>query len=206
MTGETMARILFVEDDPLVRHSISRLLATAGHDVHPKGTAAAGVAELGAFQFELVLLDVGLPDFDGVQCARRMREREYHGPIIFLTADDSEETVRAAINQRAYAYLVKPITGAQLLPLVETALAASQLTQHQQDKWVAALDDSREISTAVGMLAERNGWSVEVAFEALRTMARSREQKITEVAAEILERQSSRAKGPQRPGGRPGSR
>ena len=196
-----MARILFVEDDPLIRHSISRLLSMAGHEVHPKGTAAAAVDELGAFEFELVLLDVGLPDLDGVQCARRMRERKYGGPIIFLTADESEETVRAAINEQAYAYLVKPITGAQLLPLVETALAAFKQTQRQQDKWVAALDDSREISAAVGMLAERNGWSLDVAFEALRTMARSSEKKITEVAAEVLVRHASRAKGPQRPRG-----
>ena len=200
-----MACILFVEDDPLIRHSISRLLSMAGHDVHPKGTAAGAIEELGAFKFELILLDVGLPDLDGVQCARRMRERKYAGPIIFLTADESEETVRAAINERAYAYLVKPITGAQLLPLVETALAAFEQTRREQDKWVAALDDSREISAAVGMLAERNGWSLDVAFEALRTMARSNEKKITEVAAEILARQSTRAKGPQRPKGRSGN-
>jgi response regulator NasT len=167
--------------------------------VHATATAIAAVAGFPGFEVDLVLLDVGLPAIDGVECARRLRGLKYDGPIIFLTADDSEETVRAAIAQRAYAYLVKPISGAQLLPLITTAMAASQATRLQQDKLVTALDDSRAISAAVGILAERNGWSIEVAFEALRAMARSRQKKITEVAAEILDRSPTRAKGPQLP-------
>lgn len=200
-----MARILFIEDDPLVRYNIARLLSTAGHDVRAHATAKAGIAELATFEIELALLDVGLPDQDGIQCARRLRDLSYAGPIIFLTANDKEETVRAAIDQRAHAYLVKPIAGAQLLPLIETALASSQAMQRQQEKMVAALNDSREISAAVGVLAERNGWSIEVAFEALRTMARSREKKITEVAAEVVDPQSWRAKGPKSTSGPPES-
>ncbi|HEY6355978.1 MAG TPA: ANTAR domain-containing protein [Burkholderiaceae bacterium] len=82
---------------------------------------------------------------------------------------------------------MKPITGAQLLPLLATALAASDNAQRQQDKLLAALSDSREISAAVGVLAERHGWVIDVAFEALRTMARSQGRKIADVVAEILQ-------------------
>jgi AmiR/NasT family two-component response regulator len=189
-----MAKILFVEDDALVRTNMTRLLTHGGHDVRGVGSARAAVAEAQTFAPELVVLDVGLPDFDGVECARRLRAQKYDGPLIFLTAYDNDDTVRDAIAQRAHAYLVKPITGAQLLPLVATALAASGVAQREQDRLTAALTDSREISAAVGVLAERNSWAIEVAFEALRTLARSQGRKIADVAAEVLAQRGPRAK------------
>jgi len=185
-----VARILFVEDDPLIRHSIARLLTSADHEVQAEATAEAGLVTAATFKFDLAILDVGLPKQTGLQCAAALRHGKFIGPIIFLTADDKPATIEAAIALDAYTYVVKPISGAQLLPLIRTALAASDASLKRQDEMVGALNDSRAISAATGVLAERNGWTIDVAFQAIRAMARSKSRKITELASEILENQS----------------
>lgn len=181
-----MARLLLVEDDPLVRHHMNRLLQAAGHEVQAVPTGEAAMALVETFPPELVILDVGLPGMSGIECARRLRRARHDAPLLFLTADESADVVKEAIELGAHAYMVKPVSGAQLLPLVASALAAAMGVKREHERMLGALRDSREISAAVGVLAERNGWSVDKAFQALRTMARSSERKITEVAADVL--------------------
>lgn len=181
-----MARILVVEDDSLIRHNISRLLTSAAHEVQAVATAEAGLRATRMAELQLAILDIGLPEKDGIWCAAELRKGKYSGPIIFLTAYDKPDTVRAAIELDAYCYLVKPITGAQLLPVVGTALAASDASRKQQETMIEALEDSRVISAAIGMLAERNRWSLDESFHALRVMARGRQMKMVDLAAQLL--------------------
>jgi two-component system, OmpR family, KDP operon response regulator KdpE len=183
-----MARILVVEDDALVRHSFVTLLKSDGHLVAAAASGHAALAAAASEPPDVAVLDVGLPDIDGIECASRLRQARLQAPIIFLTAYGGAEFVARAIEQRAYAYLVKPIAGNQLLPLVRTALSAALAEQQKEGKLLAALSDSREISAAVGMLAERNGWPLEKAFDALRMMARSECRRVVEVAADITKR------------------
>jgi DNA-binding response OmpR family regulator len=183
-----MARILIVEDDALIRHAFLTLLRSEGHRVVAAPTAHAAVQAATAEMPELVLLDVGLPDADGIECARTLRQLGVQSPIIFLTAYGSADFVARAIEQKAYAYLVKPITGDQLVPLVRTALSTAQLERSKEDKLVSALADSRDISAAVGMLAERHRWTIDQAFAALRLRARSEERRIVDVAVQIIGR------------------
>lgn len=181
-----MARILFVEDDALVRHGLARVLTAAGHEVCACGTVADGISAFAHFELDLLLLDISLPDGDGLQCAKALRDRGFDGPLVFLTARDDAEPLRHAIAQGAHTYLVKPITGAQLVPAIEAALASALGTRERHDRLLAALRDSREISAAVGALAQRDGCSIEDAFELLRRRARSRGHAMTQLAAEVL--------------------
>lgn len=181
-----MPRLLIIEDDALVRHGMLRLLNANGHDARGAPDAQSGLAEARARTPDLVVLDIGLPDMSGIDCARLLRRDLPRCPILFLTAREGDEAVREAIAVGAHAYLVKPVTAAQLLPMVMTVLRASQEAEKERHKLLVALQDSREISAAAGILAERHGWSTDEAFEVLRTLARSREKKITEVAAEVI--------------------
>jgi DNA-binding response OmpR family regulator len=183
-----MARILIVEDDPLVREGFVRLLDSAGYLVTGAGAGEAGVKAAKTTNPDLILLDVGLPGIDGLECADRLRKLGLRTPIIFLTAHGSADFVARAIDQQAYAYLVKPISGSQLLPLVKTALSSARVEQEKEEKLLAALANSRQISAAVGMLAERHAWSLEQAFQGLRMRARSEGRDIVEVAAEVTSR------------------
>ena len=187
-----MATILLVEDEPLVRMGFTKLLEADGHAVQASATCASAMTLARAGGQDLILMDVGLPDVDGIECARQLREAKVRTPIVFLTAYGDDAFVERAIEQQAYAYLVKPITGAQLLPVVRTALAAVRATQDREDRMTGAIVDSREVSAAVGMLAERHGWDIDHAFEVLRMRARSESRRIVDVAMEITRRKPER--------------
>jgi two-component system, response regulator PdtaR len=183
-----MADILIVEDDPLVRHAFLTLLRAEGHDVVAVPSADGAVSAAAERTPALVLMDVGLPGIDGIECAGVLRQHKVHAPIIFLTAHGGPEFVARAIEHNPYAFLVKPITGGQLIPFVQTTLHATELGQVKEDKLLTAISDSREISAAVGMLAERHQWTIDQAFSALRVMARSESRRMVEVAVEIIGR------------------
>ena len=156
------ASILFVEDDALVRNAFSLLLRGEGYEVVPVSAAEAALAATASRAFDLVLLDVGLPGVDGIDRALRCAP---------------------------HAYLVKPISGEQLIPMVRSALASAEADQRQQARMQGALDDSRAISAAVGVFMERHGCSQDEAFGALRAMARSESRPILELAREVVYRQ-----------------
>lgn len=181
--------ILFVEDDALVRNSFSLLLRAEGYEVAAVASAEAAFVAIASRGFGLVLLDVGLPGLDGIECALRLRTMKVQVPIVFLTAYGGTEFVDRALRCGPHAYLVKPISGEQLIPMVRSALAVAEAGQVRQDRMQGALDDSRAISAAVGVFMERHGWSENEAFGALRVMARSESRPVVEVAREVVSRQ-----------------
>src|SRR5438105_10320227 len=151
-----MADVLIVEDDPVIRHAFRDLLPAEGHTITAVATGHAAVQAASYRAPHIVIMDVGLPDGDGIAVAAELRRLPLHCPLIFLTARGGADFVARAIACDPYAYLVKPISGEQLVPILRTALHAAQAEQAREDKLLAALADSREISAAVGMLAERH--------------------------------------------------
>jgi two-component system, response regulator PdtaR len=181
-----MAAILFVEDDPLIRHNLQIVLTAAGHQVSVAENAVKGYSKAQAQDWDLLLLDVGLPDESGVDLARRLRSDSCQAAIIFLTAYDDAELIQASIECQAHSYLIKPVSARQLIPVIETALAAAQHHRNQETKMLGALNAKRETSIAVGILAERLHCSPEKAFEEFRRLARSQQKKMELLAREII--------------------
>lgn len=183
-----MATILLVEDDPVIRHAFAALLMSEGHEAVAAASSQAAQEAAARRPPQLLLMDVGLPGEDGIDCALRLRAHQVGCPLVFLTAHGGPAFVARAIAADPYAYLVKPITGEQLLPVVQTALLAAERGRQKEERLLAALADSREISAAVGMLAERHQWTVAEAFSALRLMARSEGRRVLDLAADITNR------------------
>jgi two-component system OmpR family response regulator len=104
------ARILVVDDEPSLAELLTMALGYEGWDVRsaPDGTAALRVAA--EFAPDAVLLDVMLPDLDGVQVLRRLREDGPGLPVLFLTARDSAEDRAAGLLAGADGYLTKPFS------------------------------------------------------------------------------------------------
>jgi DNA-binding response OmpR family regulator len=104
-----MARVLVVEDDPFVRSALIRHLTDAGHTVRSVGTALEALREVAHHGFDVVILDLGLPDLDGAEALKMLRGVT-DVPVIVATArDDESETVRL-LNDGADDYLVKPFS------------------------------------------------------------------------------------------------
>lgn len=100
--------ILLVEDDPLIASGIAAGLAAQGMTVDPVGTAAHAEAMLGTIDFDVMILDLGLPDEDGLLLLRRLRAREVTIPVLVLTARDAVSDRVAGLQAGADDYLVKP--------------------------------------------------------------------------------------------------
>jgi two-component system KDP operon response regulator KdpE len=107
------ARILIVEDDPTTRTAVAANLVAHDFRVEESGTAADALRAWEAGRPDLVLLDLGLPDRDGLHVVRRIR-REATTPILILSARGEESDRVSALEQGADDYLTKPFGLAEL--------------------------------------------------------------------------------------------
>jgi two-component system KDP operon response regulator KdpE len=118
---ELHARILIVEDEPEIRRFVRMTLESEAHEVHEAGTLQRGLIEAGSRRPDLVVLDLGLPDGDGVDLIRDLRTWSAI-PVIVLSARGSEADKIAALDAGADDYLVKPFGAGELLARVRAQL------------------------------------------------------------------------------------
>ncbi len=135
--AETMPRILIAEDEERISRFIEKGLRGAGYDttVVSDGLSALEHAQNG--EYDLLVLDVGLPRMDGFTILRVLRTMDNPLPIIICTARDAVEDTVAGLDGGADDYLAKPFRFEELLARIRTQLrprsdaeAASQLLQH----------------------------------------------------------------------------
>src|SRR3954465_8096631 len=120
------ATILVVDDESLIRWTLSERLSQEGHVVVEADTARAAVARFGP-DIDLVLLDFKLPDGDGLQVLKTFKASDPDVPIILLTAFSSVETAVEAMKQGAYHYANKPFNLDELALVVGKALETTRL-------------------------------------------------------------------------------
>lgn len=116
-----MASVVIVEDDSRIRALAARVLADAGHDVSSAGVAFDGLQMVVDLTPDLVLLDMGLPDLDGLELLKMIRSVS-PVPVIVITARGSDEDVVRTLDAGADDYLVKPFSVEQLLARVRAVL------------------------------------------------------------------------------------
>ena len=111
-------RILVVEDEPAISTAIRSILGSADHavDVAASGPEAMTWAE--SYRYDLVVLDVVLPGFDGFEVCRRLRQAGFMAPILMLTARDQVDDRVRGLDAGADDYLAKPFAAAELLARV----------------------------------------------------------------------------------------
>ena len=113
--------ILVIEDEPQMRRFLRVSLANSGYQLVEAGTGEEGLSQAAARNPDLILLDLGLPDYDGVAVASRLREWS-KAPIIVLSARGREEDKVTALDQGADDYLTKPFGVSELLARIRVAL------------------------------------------------------------------------------------
>ncbi|HTQ74086.1 MAG TPA: response regulator [Burkholderiales bacterium] len=117
--------VVAVEDDPQIRRFLRTGLESHGFQVHEAETGAQGIAEAANRRPDIVILDLGLPDMDGVQVVRRIREWSAL-PVIVLSARVTETDKVAALDAGADDYLTKPFGLGELLARIRVALRHAQ--------------------------------------------------------------------------------
>ena len=123
------ATILVVDDENEIREGLELLLTSEGYAVDPVGTARAGCERLEARPYDLVLLDVSLPDRNGIELLRELRQRDPHLSVILITAYGSIDMARAAFKNGALDYITKPWSNDELLAQVAHAVEGRRLRE-----------------------------------------------------------------------------
>lgn len=124
----TRAAILVVDNDPQIRRTLRATLSASGYDVIDVKNAHEAIEKLVRERPDLVLLDVNLPDMDGMEACSKFR-RSFDGPIIMVTVRNSKRDKIDAFNAGADDYVVKPFSTDELLARIQAALRRSHFGQ-----------------------------------------------------------------------------
>ena len=108
-------RVVLVEDNPQLAGTIADGLIEDGFQVEIVDTAAKGIARGTRRDLDVMILDLGLPDRDGLDVLRELRAAKVHVPVLVLTARDAVDSRVAALDAGADDYLVKPFAFAELV-------------------------------------------------------------------------------------------
>ena len=119
-------RVLVIEDDEAIADGLAATLRSAGYAADVCSTLSAARAALQVEAFDLVLLDLGLPDGDGLGWLREWRGRGNRTPVLIMTARDALPDRVAGLDQGADDYLVKPFAPEELLARMRVALRRSE--------------------------------------------------------------------------------
>ena len=121
--------ILVVDDESEIREGLELLLTTEGYQVSSAETGQSGLSRLGEQPFDLLLLDVSLPDRNGIEMLKEIRRQDPALPIVLITAYGSIEMARAAFKSGAMDYITKPWSNDELLAQVAKAVEAHRLRE-----------------------------------------------------------------------------
>jgi two-component system OmpR family response regulator len=120
--GAASGRILVVDDEPSIADVISIALRYNGYEVETAADGTAALRAVAEFRPQLIVLDVMLPDLDGFEVARRLRDRAEDVPILFLTARDTTEDKVRGLTLGGDDYVTKPFSVEELLARIATVL------------------------------------------------------------------------------------
>jgi signal transduction histidine kinase len=121
------ARILVVDDEPLVLDSCRKVLIEAGHDVDTASSGLEAVEKLSRAKYDLMLLDLKMPDIDGLEVLSQARKSDPTMVIAMITGYATVETAVEAMKNGAYDYISKPISASSLEMLAKRALETARL-------------------------------------------------------------------------------
>ncbi len=124
-----MARVLIVDDDPVILEVIGEILTTNGYEVVAAPNGVAGIRELERKYFDLVLTDLVMPDVDGMEVLDHVVTKSPKTICIILTGHGTIKSSVEAIKKGAFDYITKPITADELLVVIEKALKFRNLEE-----------------------------------------------------------------------------
>ena len=140
--SESKPLVLVVEDEAQMRKFVRIALESHGYRVVEASTSAEGIQQASSYTPDLVLLDLGLPDGDGLEVVKRVREWSAV-PVIVISARGAEESKVGALDSGADDYLTKPFGAAELMARIRVALRHAARARDTTTSVVDLGDDVR---------------------------------------------------------------
>jgi two-component system, NtrC family, response regulator PilR len=131
--ASTAASILIIDDEEIIREALEALLAGEGYEVASAATAAGGLDLLGSRPFDAVLLDLMLPDRNGLDVLDEIRRQDDGLPVVMITAYGTIEGAVAATKQGAFYYFTKPFKNDEVLAVLRNAIERRRLVRENRE-------------------------------------------------------------------------
>ena len=184
--GGGALRVLVVDDEPTLSDLLAMALRYEGWDVRAAADGSSAVRAAREFRPDAVVLDVMLPDFDGLEVLRRLRAETPEVPVLFLTAKDAVEDRIAGLTAGGDDYVTKPFSLEELVARLRGLLRRSGLTAARQGAELVLGDlvldeDSHEVRRANDLVE-----LTATEFELLRYLMRNPKRVLSK--AQILDR------------------
>jgi two-component system, NtrC family, response regulator AtoC len=125
--------ILVVDDEQNLRHTLAFILKRAGYDVTTTESAQEALNTLQSGAFDLMILDLKMPDVDGLSLLKMIRQNHPNLPVFILTAYGSLDSAIDALRMEARDYLLKPIDPALLLDRIQKIMQEEQNNQRRSE-------------------------------------------------------------------------
>ena len=162
-----MTLVLLAEDDPAIAEPLARAFGREGYDVQVQGTGQGAIDHAG--DADLIVLDLGLPDMDGLDVARAVRGQGLTTPVLVLTARADEVDLVVGLDAGADDYVTKPFRLAELLARVRALLRRSATDADDEDE-VQAQDVRVDVAAHRAFQGERELHLTAKEFDLLRVL------------------------------------
>ena len=162
-----MTHVLLAEDDPAIAEPLARALTREGYDVIVQGTGQGALDN--AASADVVVLDLGLPDMDGLDVARELRSSGNAVPILVLTARADEVDLVVGLDAGADDYVTKPFRLAELLARVRALLRRTHGEAAEEDE-LRAQDVRVDVAAHRAFQGERELHLTTKEFDLLRVL------------------------------------
>lgn len=184
------SRIIVAEDEPITRMDICEMLSAADYKI--VGEAADGLQAVDLcrkFKPDLVLMDIKMPKFDGIQAGKLIMQENLVDALVMLTAYSSKDFIDKVKEIGAIGYIVKPIDEIKLLPQIEIAISKGKEIKLIKEKAIEAamqVENTKIIHKAKELLMEKYSLTENEAYKRLRRMSMDSQRSILETCKELL--------------------
>ncbi|MCG8564873.1 MAG: response regulator [Desulfobacterales bacterium] len=183
-------RIIVADDEPISRMDITEILEDAGYQVLGEASDGFDAVEMcRKHNPDLILMDIKMPLLDGLKAARMIRQEKLAKAVLLLTAYSGKQFVDQAKEIGVAGYLVKPVSEASLLPMIEIAVSqAGEITRMEGDiaRAQEQLESRKLIEKAKGILMKQDGISENEAFKRIRKLSMDKQCPMKDIAKIII--------------------
>ncbi|MCL6634784.1 MAG: ANTAR domain-containing protein [Peptococcaceae bacterium] len=185
------ARIVIADADAGFRKKLKEMLVHAGYLVTGEvGDGRSALKVIFQTEPDLVIMDPKLPGAEGLEIVRIIEEQRV-APVILLTAFHEQELLEEAKDSWIFAYLVKPVGGAQLFPAIEIAIASFRKfirLEEENRRLRRTLEERKLVEKAKGLVMEARGLNEREAYKYLQKLSMDSCVPMAKVARQIIAR------------------
>jgi two-component system KDP operon response regulator KdpE len=164
-------RVLVVDDEPQIRRALRLVLRANGYEVSEVGTGEGALDALVSQSFDLMILDLMLPDLDGVEVCRRLREWS-RLPVVVLSAHGEEEVKVRALDEGADDYVTKPFSAPELLARMRSAMRRASDSTAATEPLIRAGDVEIDLARRMVLRNEQEVHLTPTEYDLLRVLAK----------------------------------